>query len=60
MDIELLPPHDDYIFKTIMTHPDAKPALMDLVSAVISRDVVDLTVVNNELPVSDIGKRPYG
>ena len=53
MDLELLPPHEDYIFKTIMTHPDARPALIDLVSAVIGREVVDVTVINNELPISD-------
>ena len=52
MDLELLPAHEDYIFKTIMTHPDAKPALMDLVSAVIGRKVLDITVINNELPIS--------
>ena len=53
MDIELLPAYEDYIFKTIMTHPDARPALIDLVSAVIGREVVDITVINNELPLTD-------
>jgi len=31
---EILPPSDDYVLKAILTHPDAKPALMDLISAV--------------------------
>jgi len=39
MDEDILPPSDDYVFKAVMTHPDAKPALMDLISAVIGRKV---------------------
>ena len=33
LDIEILPPCDDRIFKLILTSPDAKPALINLVSA---------------------------
>ena len=57
MDMELLPPHEDHIFKTIMTHPDAKPALMDLISAAIGREVADVTIINNELPITDTGEK---
>lgn len=54
---ELLPPSDDYIFKAILTHPDAKPSLMDLISAVIGRTVVDVQIRNNELPAGDVDEK---
>jgi predicted transposase/invertase (TIGR01784 family) len=54
---ELLPPSDDYVLKAILTHPDAKPALMDLISAVIGRTVTDVQIRNNELPVGDIDEK---
>ena len=49
----ILPPSDDRVFKLILTAPDAKPALMDLISAVIGRKVVDVVVRNNEIPPED-------
>jgi hypothetical protein len=47
---EILPPSEDYVFKAVMTHPDAKAALMDLISAVIGRTVTNVNIRNNELP----------
>jgi len=52
-DVEILSPVDDHIFKTLLTHPDMKPALMDIISASIDRSVIDVAVRNNELPVTD-------
>jgi len=52
-DADILSPVDDHIFKTIMTHPDAKPSLMSVISACIDRSVVDVVVRNNELPITD-------
>ncbi|MBR1496437.1 MAG: hypothetical protein IJ617_02285 [Oscillospiraceae bacterium] len=49
-NMEILPPSDDRIFKLILTSPDARPVLIDLISAVIHRDVVNVEVRNNELP----------
>ena len=57
MDADILPPYNDRIFKTLLTHPDAKPALIDLISACIDRDVVDVQIRNNELPISDIEEK---
>jgi len=57
MDEEILPPSDDYIFKAVMTHPNAKAALMDLISAVIGRTVTDVHIRNNELPVTDTDEK---
>ena len=54
---EILPPSDDYILKAILTHPDAKPALMDLISAVIGRTVLDVQIRNNELPSGDVEEK---
>ena len=30
---ELLPPYKDGVFKTLMTHPDAKPILRDVIES---------------------------
>ena len=52
-DLELLPPSDDRIFKLILTAPEAKPVLMDLISCILNRRVADVIVRNNELPPED-------
>ena len=57
---DILPPSEDYIFKTLLTHPDAKPALIDLVATVIGRntaDIVDVQILNNELPTMDANEK---
>ena len=53
MGADILPPSDDRVFKLILTSPDAKPALIDLVSSIIKRPVVDVEVRNNDIPPSD-------
>jgi predicted transposase/invertase (TIGR01784 family) len=53
MELDILPPSDDRVFKLILTSPDAKPVLMDLISAIIGRSVADVLVRNNEIPPSD-------
>ena len=57
MGIDILPPTDDRIFKTILTSPEAEPFLMKLISGLIDRKVVGVTIHSNELPVSDIGEK---
>ena len=57
MDIDILPPSDDRIFKLLLTSPEGKPALMDLISATIKRPVVDVIVRNNELPPVDADEK---
>ena len=51
IDTDILSPTDDHIFKTTVTHPDAKIALMDIISGAIEKNVVDVIIRNNELPV---------
>ena len=53
MDIDILPPSDDRVFKLILTSPEAKPVLIDLIASTIRRPVVDVVVRNNELPLND-------
>ena len=53
MDIDILPPSDDRIFKLILTSPEAKPVLIDLIASTIRRPVVDVVVRSNELPLGD-------
>ncbi|MCL2182136.1 MAG: Rpn family recombination-promoting nuclease/putative transposase [Chitinispirillia bacterium] len=56
-DADILPPSDDHIFKTLLTRPDAKRVLMDVISAAIERPVVDVFVRNTELPISDTAEK---
>jgi len=37
---ELLPPSEDGVFKTLLTHPDAKPVLRDVVESFLRISVV--------------------
>ena len=56
-DIDILPPYDDRVFKLILSAPEAKPALMNLISAVIQRPTKDVWIRNNELPVGDTNEK---
>ena len=49
---ELLPPSEDGVFKTLMTHPDAKPILRDVVESYLHIPVVNVEVRNSELPIA--------
>jgi len=53
MGVDILPPSDDRIFKLILTKEESKPVLMDLISAIIGRKVMDVVVRNNEPPSQD-------
>ena len=53
MEADILPPSDDRVFKLILTSPEAKPVLIDLISSIIKRPVVDVVVRNNEIPPED-------
>ncbi|MDR1966988.1 MAG: Rpn family recombination-promoting nuclease/putative transposase, partial [Synergistaceae bacterium] len=57
LGIDILPPSDDRIFKLLLTSPEGKPALMDLISATIKRPVIDVIVRNNELPLWDANEK---
>ena len=37
MGADILPPSDDRVFKLILTSPEAKTGLMNLISSIISR-----------------------
>ena len=52
-DADILPPSDDRIFKLILASPDGKPALIDLVSALLGKSVVNVVVRNSEIPPED-------
>jgi len=57
IDADILPPSDDHIFKTLLTRPDAKRVLMDVVSVSIERIVIDVVVRNTELPIADVNEK---
>ena len=46
MGADILPPSDDRVFKLILTKQEAKPVLIDLVSSIIKRPVVDVADLN--------------
>ena len=52
-DIDILPPSDDRLFKLMLTSPEGKPVLIDVISSTIMRPVVNALVRNNELPLDD-------
>jgi hypothetical protein len=45
------------VFKTLLTYPDAKPVLRDIISSILEISVVDVEVKNTALPISDIGEK---
>jgi predicted transposase/invertase (TIGR01784 family) len=51
---EILPPSDDGVFKTLLTHPNAKSCLRDIISSNIGLPVKEVAVKNTELPISDV------
>ena len=53
IDEYILPLYDDYVLKAILTHPDAKISLMDIITAAIDRTVANVKIRNNELPTMD-------
>ena len=52
-DADILPPSDDRIFKVLLTHPNAKQVLIDVISTVIEQKVVAVQIRNNEVPAMD-------
>jgi predicted transposase/invertase (TIGR01784 family) len=50
---KILPPSDDGIFKTLLTKPEAKDILKDLISSIINIPVLSVEVRNNELPIEN-------
>jgi hypothetical protein len=42
---------DGGVFKTLLTHPDARPCLLDIIASNIGLPVNDVTVRNAELPI---------
>lgn len=57
MDYEILPPSDDRVFKLLLTSPDSKPVLIDLISAIIGQKVSNVEVRNNEVPPEDTDEK---
>jgi len=57
MEPEILPPSDDRIFKVLLTHPDAKNILIDIVSTIVECKVIDVQIRGNEVPVMDIDEK---
>ena len=53
MDLDILPPSDDRVFKLILTSSESKPVLMDLISAIIGSKVADVEVRGNEIAPGD-------
>jgi predicted transposase/invertase (TIGR01784 family) len=50
----ILPPTDDRLFKLLMTSPELRPGLADIISSIIRQPVADVEIRNNELPTDDV------
>ena len=57
LNFDILPPSDDRVFKLLLTAPEAGPVLTDLISTLLGRRVMNVTVRNNELPPEDTGEK---
>ena len=53
MGADILPPSDDRVFKLILTSPEAKQGLMNLISSIIGRTVIDVVLLPKELAPGD-------
>jgi len=56
-DADILPPSDDRIFKVLLTHPNAKEVLIDVISTVIGYTVIDVHICANEVQAMDINEK---
>ena len=54
---DILPPSDDGVFRSIMIHPDAKPGLIDLLSASMEVKVSEAVVRSGELPLDSYASK---
>jgi predicted transposase/invertase (TIGR01784 family) len=54
---KILPPYDDLVFKSILTRPEAEPARVDLLIALLGRNVKSATVLNIEPPIRDVSAK---
>ena len=57
MGADILPPSDDRVFKLLLTDPRAKPGLIKLISVIIGRNVVDVTLYPNEPPLGSMDEK---
>ena len=49
----ILPPHENGVFKAVLTLPEAKAALVGAVSAFLGRPLKTVTLRNNDAPARD-------
>jgi len=54
---DLLPPSEDGVFKALLTHPEAKPILRDVVESFLKLPVMNVVVRSVETPISDINEK---
>jgi hypothetical protein len=52
---EILPPSEDGIFQSTFTREAAKPALLEFLSDVLDRHLIDVRIRSNEPPMRDAG-----
>ena len=53
----ILSPTDDRLFKLLMTSPELRSSLADIIAGIIREPVHDVGVRNNELPTDDINDK---
>jgi predicted transposase/invertase (TIGR01784 family) len=54
---ELLPPSEDGIFKSLLTRPESKPIVRDVLASYLNLPIKEVTVRNVETPIHDVGEK---
>ncbi|MDR1571150.1 MAG: Rpn family recombination-promoting nuclease/putative transposase, partial [Clostridiales Family XIII bacterium] len=55
--LDLLPPSEDGVFKSLLTRPEAGPVLRDVLGSFLELPVIDAEVRNVETPIYDVGEK---
>jgi predicted transposase/invertase (TIGR01784 family) len=53
----ILPPSDDGVFQTVLTHPDAEPVLRDVLSSVLLLPIRKAIIRNIETPMQGVDEK---
>ncbi len=51
---KILPAYDDGVFKSMLTRPESKESLADIISSFLGVTITDIEIRGNELPIHDI------
>jgi predicted transposase/invertase (TIGR01784 family) len=56
-ELDLLPPSDDGIFKSLLTRPESKPILRDVMASYLNLPIAEVSIRNVETPIFNVGEK---